>query len=371
MKRIFLISSFLLLIILQFENCKNASTCNQLDSSCNPISSIVLERAIRNSRYGLTFSPPGGTYKYDPFVTITSNSTATIRYTLDGSEPSCTNGTIYTAPAPILGAKSQTLRAAACVDSVVAATKTDQYTVTLSPLAASNLRFWYSADSIGNIPGLEVKVWNDYSGNGNHLYPSSTGTSSPTIVANALNGKAAVRLTSTQKQFFNSRSATGYIGSKAGVGAMVLRKYSSQTDEVYFSIGFLGNVPNARNWKANTTNQSICSSLSPAPTNCAGAATTAIPTTGYNMILFSTDASGVTTYYYNGVADGTGTIATPTAFSSANVFLLGTGLNVVNYLDAEILEVIFFETGFDAGGINTIHCYIQNKYGLAVGSNCT
>ena len=49
---------------------------------------------------------------------------------------------------------------------------------------------------------------------------------------------------------------------------------------------------------------------------------------------------------------------------------LGTGLNNFNYLDAEILEVIFFEQAFDSSGVNIVHCLIQSKYGLAVGTNC-
>ncbi|MBK6605189.1 MAG: hypothetical protein IPG24_06795 [Leptospiraceae bacterium] len=48
---------------------------------------------------------------------------------------------------------------------------------------------------------------------------------------------------------------------------MVLKKYSSQSEEVYFSIGFLGNSVNARNWRANLSNPSICSSLSPSLVN--------------------------------------------------------------------------------------------------------
>lgn len=371
MKRILHLFFLIFIIAFFLDDCKNSSPCNQIDSSCSPISSLFLERLIKSSRYGLTFSPPGGTYKYDPFVTIATNSSnATIRYTLDGSEPTCINGTIYSSPAPVIGVKTQTLRAAACVDSTVVATKLDQYTVTSSPLAANNLRFWYSADSIGNINGLEVKTWNDYSGNGNHLYPNSGSTNNPSIIASALNTRPSVRLNSAQRQFFSTKAANGYLGSKAGVGAMVVRKYSSQADEVYMSIGFMGNVPNSRNWKANTANQSICSTLPPTAANCAGAANTALSTTGYNVILFNTDSSGVTTYYYNGVADGTGTIATPSTFTSASVLLLGSGLNFATYLDAEILEFIFFEQAFDSNGINTVHCYLQNKYNLTLSSSC-
>ncbi|MDO9510790.1 MAG: chitobiase/beta-hexosaminidase C-terminal domain-containing protein [Bacteroidales bacterium] len=46
-----------------------------------------------------TFNPDGGTFAYAPSVTIaTTTSGTTIRYTTDGSEPSQTNGTLYTGP---------------------------------------------------------------------------------------------------------------------------------------------------------------------------------------------------------------------------------------------------------------------------------
>ena len=51
-----------------------------------------------------TFSPAGGTYTAPQTVTLSSSTTgATIRYTLDGSTPSDTAGTVYTAPFTISG----------------------------------------------------------------------------------------------------------------------------------------------------------------------------------------------------------------------------------------------------------------------------
>ncbi len=361
----------LLFLVISLSECKVSSPCNTLDSSCSPISSLILERVIRTSRNSITFLPAGGTYKFDQFVNIVSGPAASvIRYTTDGSEPSCVNGTIFTTPIPLVGVKTHLLKAAACTDSVVANTRTEQYIVSQSPLAGQNLRFWYSADSIGTQNGMEVKVWTDYSGNGNHLYASSNSLSNPTLVTNALNGRPSVRFSSIQKHFMNTKTMSGYTGAKAGTGIMVLKKNSSQSEEVFFSVGFLGSPVNARNWRANVANPSLCSSLSPTAVNCAGAATTSISTTNYSVIIFAIDSAGAVAYYYNGLADGTATLATPTSFSTANTMFLGTGLNVLNFLDAEILEVIFFEQGFDASGINTVHCLIQNKYALAVGTSC-
>lgn len=363
----------LFVLVINLSQCKVSSPCNTLDSSCSPISSLILERVIRTSRNSITFLPAGGSYKFDQFVNIVSGPAASvIRYTTDGSEPSCINGTIFTTPIPLVGAKTHLLKAAACIDSVVANTRTEQYIVTASPLSVSNLRFWYSADSIGTQNGMEVKVWTDYSGNGNHLYPSSTSLSNPVLITNALNGKPSVRLNSSQKQYMNTKTMSSYTGTKAGAGLMVIKKYSAQSEEVYFSIGFLGNTTNTRNWRGNLLNPSLCSSLSPAAVNCGGAATAAIPLDEYHFIAFTIDAAGSVKYYYDGTNVGSATLATPTSFSTANTMFLGTGLNVVTFLDAEILEVLFFEQGLEGSGDSASGaiCPLKNKYGINVPITC-
>ena len=57
--------------------------------------------------------------------------------------------------------------------------------------------------------------------------------SNPTLVANALNGRPSVRFNFIQKHFMNTKTMNGYTGSKAGTGVMVLKKYSSQSEEVF------------------------------------------------------------------------------------------------------------------------------------------
>jgi hypothetical protein len=89
-----------------------------------------------------TFSPAGGTYNAPQTVTLsTTTSGATIRYTLDGTAPSDTAGTIYTAPFAISG--TTTVKAIAyasgLTDSTVA---TATYTIkavapTFSPAAGT------------------------------------------------------------------------------------------------------------------------------------------------------------------------------------------------------------------------------------------
>ena len=54
-----------------------------------------------------SFSPPGGTYISTQNVTITTTiSGASIRYTLDGTNPTPTSGILYTVPVPVSSNKT-------------------------------------------------------------------------------------------------------------------------------------------------------------------------------------------------------------------------------------------------------------------------
>jgi hypothetical protein len=81
-----------------------------------------------------TFTPAGGTYSSAQTVTIGSTTTgATIRYTVDGSTPSETNGTIYTGP--IVISSNTTLQAIAYKSGMTDSTVTSAnyaFTVTVT-----------------------------------------------------------------------------------------------------------------------------------------------------------------------------------------------------------------------------------------------
>jgi hypothetical protein len=88
-------------------------------------STTVGPRVIGTAVATPSFSPAGATYNNDQSVTITSaTSGASIRYTLDGSTPTSTTGTLYASAVPITA--SGTLKAiaykAGLTDSAVAST---------------------------------------------------------------------------------------------------------------------------------------------------------------------------------------------------------------------------------------------------------
>jgi regulation of enolase protein 1 (concanavalin A-like superfamily) len=82
-----------------------------------------------------TFSPGGGTYSGTQSVTITSTTSgATIRYTTDGSTPTQTNGTLYSAPVSV--SATSTLRAIAYTASLSTSNVTSG-TYTIGPFVAT------------------------------------------------------------------------------------------------------------------------------------------------------------------------------------------------------------------------------------------
>jgi hypothetical protein len=107
-------------------------------------STTVGPRTIGTTVATPSFSPGGGTYNNDQSVLITtSTSGASIRYTLDGSTPTSTTGTLYSGAVPITA--SATLKAiaykAGLTDSAVASST---YTLQVAPPAFSPAAGTYS-----------------------------------------------------------------------------------------------------------------------------------------------------------------------------------------------------------------------------------
>jgi hypothetical protein len=98
---------------------------------------LVLARPANSPAFAPKFSVAGGTYHNDQIVTITSDtSEATIRYTLDGSTPSTTHGTLYSGPVTV--DRTTTLKAIAFKSGMNPSLVSEQkYIMVVAPIVFS------------------------------------------------------------------------------------------------------------------------------------------------------------------------------------------------------------------------------------------
>lgn len=108
-----------------------------------------------------TFSPSAGTYTQAQNVTITSTTSgAEIRYTTDGSDPTCSTGTIYSSAVNV--AQTITMKAIGCKTGMTASSViASVYTI------SGNKKIFITTSTtngnIGGISGADTKCSNDAS----------------------------------------------------------------------------------------------------------------------------------------------------------------------------------------------------------------
>jgi hypothetical protein len=109
------------------------------DANYNPAANVSRTLTVNPTPTvsAATFSPAGGTYTSAQSVTITSATTgASIRYTLDGSTPTTSVGTLYAGPVTI--SASSTLKAIAYKSgSLPSAVTTATYTISTAPVGVT------------------------------------------------------------------------------------------------------------------------------------------------------------------------------------------------------------------------------------------
>lgn len=140
------------------------------------------------------FSPAAGTYVSAQAVSISSaTGGVSIRYTLDGTTPTSTTGTVYSGPVSV--SSTCTLKAIAYKTGMSDSDVTSgYYTIMTDTPLTTGLVLSLRADYGVSTNGSNVTSWYDGSGN-NYSATPSTGT--PTYNASGMNGKPTVDLTST------------------------------------------------------------------------------------------------------------------------------------------------------------------------------
>ena len=141
-----------------------------------------------------TMSPNGGDFAGSQSIEIGATTRdASVYYTLDGSVPTESNGTLYTGPFSISETttiKARSFKAGQAPSEVVAVefTNTDE---DFAPSSVPGLIAWMSTTA-GVSPTNNMSLWNDLSGNDNYLWLQSS-RSAPRVIRDELNGFPVLR----------------------------------------------------------------------------------------------------------------------------------------------------------------------------------
>lgn len=152
--------TLLLLLSISAAACPSGADSENSESSLGLLLALAGSPAVENAGSSAetvsapAFSPAPGTYTSNLSLTLSSTTPdATIRYTTDGSSPTCATGTEYSAPIPLAIPGTRTVKAIGCktdwtASSVMSATYTQPSTapqvLSISPTDGGNLDHWQS-----------------------------------------------------------------------------------------------------------------------------------------------------------------------------------------------------------------------------------
>lgn len=117
--------------------------------------------------YRPTASVAAGTYASNQSVTLTSSGATSIRYTVDGTTPSCSSGTVYSTAVAI--SSSSTLKAIACKGDAASSVASFAYVLQCSTTSVAN-------GSVAAYPGCAISCNSGYSLSGSSCVAASAST---------------------------------------------------------------------------------------------------------------------------------------------------------------------------------------------------
>lgn len=114
-----------------------------------------------------TASVAAGTYTSNQSVTLTSSGATSIRYTVDGTTPSCSSGTVYSTAVAI--SSSLTLKVIACKGDAASSVASFAYVLQCSTTSVAN-------GSVAAYPGCAISCNSGYSLSGSSCVAASAST---------------------------------------------------------------------------------------------------------------------------------------------------------------------------------------------------
>ena len=238
-------------------------------------------------------------------------------------------------------------------------------TPTPGPFPTSGLKLWLEADAGVTLNGSTVSQWADQSGSGTNA-SQGTSASQPILVANALNGKPALRfdgsndymtfnlpingLTGMTVLLVSSNRASQTAGSSQAEYAAIFWNETTSWGTVYLS-PFQSQVA----WRFGTT-QVYNRQIYTRPSSVGS---------GYTRTTMKHDGpAGTDTLYVNGVQvqSATGKLSSLTGHQDTGN--LGRGYNNNTYFNGDIVEVLVYNRTLSDSERQSVEQYLGTKYNL-------
>jgi hypothetical protein len=309
-----------------------------------------------------TFSPVYGIYPSGVSVTLSAAS-GTIYYTVDGSQPSATNGTVYGGTPFAINQNTQ-VNAIVIVSGVSSSVASAWYAYDTNAysISTTNLLLWLRSDFGPVVSSGNISTWADISLNQNNA--TAISPTQPTLQANSINELPSATFTpGSSGQFLSVPSAVSNFTS--GLSAFVVARPSTLVSGAQlFSLGS-GSLASSVGLSENSSFQPTFSVY-----NSGGSATTltgtsAFPTSRFQ--LYEIVQSGTTgTLYVNGsqVAQNTAMNALPTASSTSS--FIGKSTAGGSYFSGQIAEVLLYSTALTQPQKSYVESYLIQKYQLGL-----
>lgn len=225
----------------------------------------------------------------------------------------------------------------------------------------ADLRLWLRADNgVQTNPDGTLTGWTDGSGNNNNALP---GTTAPTLVPNALNGKPVVRFdgadnslqvaTAPSIEFTNDITSFAIVRYEdfSTYRALWAKTVGGMPGSVDYYLLPGSGIPRFYRGNGATANAALDS-------------TRPMPAGSYVLVGF--DMAGTTAnHYYNGLTSGTGQINTTLA-DGGTPLRIGTRDDGVTKLKGDLAELLIFGRALSATERDQVMTYLAGKYGLSL-----
>ena len=226
----------------------------------------------------------------------------------------------------------------------------------------AHLRLWLRGDKGVTEAGGVVSAWNDQSGNFNNATQSDAARR-PVVVANAINGKPALRFDGVNDSLAAAHSAS--LAITGDITSFFVVKY----DDFAFYNAVWGKTQG--NQPASTDFYTLPGSGIPQVfrgngLGAAGAVAGASASTAGRYAIVGYDMSGITLrHYLNGVWNGEGQITAALGDTGAPLHV-GTRGDQFTRMKGDIAELIIYDSALSDADRETVFAYLATRYGIII-----